>query len=113
MNTATTGMRVGLCLTCSNKTDMKIDVGDNVYKENDAMSSDSMNCYKCGALNEETAKFCNSCGNQLDKLIELITGCCYEVVVTRIVPYGALVEIAPGKEGLVHISKLDNKKIKK
>ncbi|MBQ7821338.1 MAG: polyribonucleotide nucleotidyltransferase [Clostridia bacterium] len=34
----------------------------------------------------------------------------YEGVVTRIIPIGAFVEIAPGKEGLVHISKLDNKR---
>ena len=34
----------------------------------------------------------------------------YEGVVTRIIPVGAFVQIAPGKEGLVHISKLDNKR---
>ncbi len=33
--------------------------------------------------------------------------------VTRILPIGAMVEIAPGKEGLVHISKLDNKRVEK
>ena len=37
----------------------------------------------------------------------------YEGVVTRIIPIGAFVEIAPGKEGLVHISKLDNKRTEK
>ncbi len=34
-------------------------------------------------------------------------GAIYEGVVTRIIPIGAFVEFAPGKEGMVHISKLD------
>jgi polyribonucleotide nucleotidyltransferase len=33
--------------------------------------------------------------------------------VLRIVPFGAFVELAPGKEGLVHISKLDSKRVNK
>ena len=33
--------------------------------------------------------------------------------VARILPFGAFVEIAPGKEGLVHISKLDTKRVNK
>ena len=33
--------------------------------------------------------------------------------VTRIMSFGAFVEIAPGKEGLVHISKLDKKRVEK
>jgi polyribonucleotide nucleotidyltransferase len=37
----------------------------------------------------------------------------YEGKVTRILPIGAFVEIAPGKEGLVHISKLDTKRTEK
>ena len=35
------------------------------------------------------------------------------VPVTRIIPIGAFVEFAPGKEGLVHISKLDKKRVEK
>ena len=37
----------------------------------------------------------------------------YTGTVTRIIPIGAFVEIAPGKEGLVHISKLDNRRVEK
>jgi len=37
----------------------------------------------------------------------------YEGTVTRIIPIGAFVEFAPGKEGLVHISKLDHKRVEK
>ena len=40
-------------------------------------------------------------------------GAFYKGRVTRIMPIGAFVEIAPGKEGLVHISKLDVKRVGK
>ena len=40
-------------------------------------------------------------------------GAIYKGVVTRIMEFGAFVEIAPGKEGLVHISKLDVKRVEK
>lgn len=44
-------------------------------------------------------------------VFEPVEGCCYTGTVTRIIPIGAFVEIAPGKEGLVHISKLDTKRV--
>ncbi|MBQ7228292.1 MAG: S1 RNA-binding domain-containing protein, partial [Clostridia bacterium] len=37
-------------------------------------------------------------------------GAIYKGVVTRLMSFGAFVEIAPGKEGLVHISRLDVKR---
>ena len=40
-------------------------------------------------------------------------GAVYTGKVTRIIPIGAFVEFAPGKEGLVHISKLDYKRVEK
>ncbi|WP_040195938.1 polyribonucleotide nucleotidyltransferase [Candidatus Soleaferrea massiliensis] len=40
-------------------------------------------------------------------------GAIYKGKVTRIMAFGAFVEIAPGKEGLVHISKLDNHRVGK
>ena len=40
-------------------------------------------------------------------------GAIYKGVVTRLMSFGAFVEIAPGKEGLVHISKLDVKRVDK
>ena len=39
-------------------------------------------------------------------VFEPVVGETYEGTVTRIIPIGAFVEYAPGKEGLVHISKL-------
>ena len=43
-------------------------------------------------------------------VFEPVVGETYEGIVTRIIPIGAFVEYAPGKEGMVHISKLQNKR---
>ncbi|MFV0401634.1 MAG: polyribonucleotide nucleotidyltransferase [Oscillospiraceae bacterium] len=40
-------------------------------------------------------------------------GAFYKGKVTRIMPFGAFVEIAPGKEGLIHISKLDKERVER
>ena len=40
-------------------------------------------------------------------------GATYEGTVTRIIPIGAFVEFAPGKEGMVHISKLQQQRTEK
>jgi len=55
---------------------------------------------------------------QAISIIELIAndpevGAIYSGKVTRLMTFGAFVEIAPGKEGLVHISKLDTKRVEK
>ena len=57
-------------------------------------------------------------GAQALKMIETIAkdpeiGTIYKGKVTRLMTFGAFVEIAPGKEGLVHISKLDVKRTEK
>ena len=44
---------------------------------------------------------------------EVEEGAVYEGTVKRIVDFGAFVEILPGKEGLLHISKIDHKRINK
>ena len=48
-----------------------------------------------------------------DIVFEPEVGAIYEGKVTRVIPIGAFVEFAPRKEGLVHISKLDNKRTEK
>lgn len=48
---------------------------------------------------------------RLVKRIEL--GCIYSGHVTRIIPMGAFVEVIPGKEGMVHISQLENRRVEK
>ena len=55
---------------------------------------------------------------QAVSIVELIAndpeiGAIYSGKVTRLMSFGAFVEIAPGKEGLVHISKLDVKRVDK
>ena len=55
---------------------------------------------------------------QAISIIDLIAndpeiGAIYSGKVTRLMTFGAFVEIAPGKEGLVHISKLDVKRVEK
>ena len=40
-------------------------------------------------------------------------GAIYKGVVTRLMSFGAFVEIAPGKEGMVHISHLDTKRVER
>ncbi len=37
----------------------------------------------------------------------------YEGVITKLMDFGAFVEILPGKEGLLHISQIDNKRVEK
>lgn len=57
-------------------------------------------------------------GMKAIKIIEGIAGdpevgAVYEGTVTRIMQFGAFVEFLPGKEGLVHISKLDKSRVEK
>lgn len=57
-------------------------------------------------------------GNKAIQIIEAIAkdvqpGQVFMGKVTRIMTFGAFVEFAPGKEGLVHISKLDTKRVAK
>lgn len=42
---------------------------------------------------------------------EIEVGDVFDGLIKKITDFGAFVEIAPGKEGLVHISKLDNKRV--
>ena len=79
-------------------TGAKIDIEDDGSVFISAISSDSINRAKA----------------IIDAIVfEPVVGEIYEGTVTRIIPIGAFVEYAPGKEGLVHISKLDNKRTEK
>ncbi|MGN0788133.1 MAG: polyribonucleotide nucleotidyltransferase [Candidatus Onthoplasma sp.] len=44
---------------------------------------------------------------------DLELNCEYEGTVTRIAQFGAFVEVAPGKEGMIHISKLSKERVEK
>ncbi len=63
------------------------------------------------AINGDDAKRALSIVETIAKDPEI--GAIYKGRVTRLMTFGAFVEIAPGKEGLVHISKLDVKRVEK
>ena len=64
-----------------------------------------------GATNEEAARKAISIIEGLTKEVEI--GTTYTGKVTRIFDFGAMVEILPGKEGLVHISELEDHRVDK
>ncbi len=61
--------------------------------------------------NRENAQKCKEYIKKLTATPEV--GEVYEGVVTKIMDFGAFVEILPGKEGLLHISQIDNKRVNK
>ena len=63
------------------------------------------------AVNRESADMAKAI---IDAIVfEPVVGEIYEGTVTRIIPIGAFVEYAPGKEGMVHISKLQKERTEK
>ena len=79
-------------------TDSKIDIEDDGSVFIAAVNKD--NAYKALKIIEAIAK-------------DPEPGEIFYGTVTRIMTFGAFVEIAPGKEGLVHISQLDKKRVAK
>lgn len=61
--------------------------------------------------NKENAAKCKEYIKKLTATPEV--GEVYDGVVTKIMDFGAFVEILPGKEGLLHISQIDNKRVNK
>ena len=61
--------------------------------------------------NKESATKCKEYIKKMTATPEV--GEIYEGVVTKIMDFGAFVEILPGKEGLLHISQIDNKRVAK
>ena len=66
---------------------------------------------KISSPNKDNAEKCKEYIKQLTATPEV--GDIYDGVVTKIMEYGAFVEILPGKEGLLHISQIDNKRVEK
>jgi polyribonucleotide nucleotidyltransferase len=64
-----------------------------------------------GAVNEESAKKAINIIESMTKDVEI--GTIYTGKVSRIFDFGAMVEILPGKEGLVHISELADHRVGK
>ena len=97
-------------------------IGDVIGKQGKVIQSIQEQC-ECTINIEEDGHVYVS-GLDIDKakqaisIVELIAndpeiGAIYSGKVTRLMTFGAFVEIAPGKEGLVHISKLDVKRVEK
>ena len=97
-------------------------IGDVIGKQGKVIQSIQEQC-DCTINIEEDGRVYVS-GLDIEKakqaisIIELIAndpeiGGIYSGKVTRLMTFGAFVEIAPGKEGLVHISKLDVKRVEK
>ncbi len=63
------------------------------------------------AVNTESAKEAEKIINGIVKEPEV--GEIYKGTVTKIMNFGAFVEILPGKEGLIHISKLEHRRVEK
>jgi polyribonucleotide nucleotidyltransferase len=63
------------------------------------------------AQNKDNAQKCKEYIKKLTATPEV--GEIYDGVITKIMDFGAFVEILPGKEGLLHISQIDNKRVQK
>jgi polyribonucleotide nucleotidyltransferase len=61
--------------------------------------------------NKESAQKCKEYIKKMTATPEV--GEIYDGVITKIMDFGAFVEILPGKEGLLHISQIDNKRVNK
>ncbi len=97
-------------------------IGDVIGKQGKVIQSIQEQC-ECNISIEDDGHVYIS-GLDIDKcrqalsIVETIAndpeiGAIYKGKVTRLMTFGAFVEIAPGKEGLVHISKLDVKRVEK
>ena len=97
-------------------------IGDVIGKQGKVIQSIQEQC-EC-TINIEEDGHVFVAGLDIEKakqaisIVELIAndpeiGAVYSGKVTRLMTFGAFVEIAPGKEGLVHISKLDVKRVEK
>ena len=97
-------------------------IGDVIGKQGKVIQSIQEQCDCTINIEEDGQVFVSGLdiekAKQAVSIIELIAndpevGAVYSGKVTRLMTFGAVVEIAPGKEGLVHISKLDVKRVEK
>ena len=97
-------------------------IGDVIGKQGKVIQSIQEQCECTITIEEDGRVFIAAIdidkANQAKMIVETIAndpeiGAIYSGKVTRIMNFGAFVEIAPGKEGLVHISRLDVKRVEK
>ncbi|MCL2071619.1 MAG: polyribonucleotide nucleotidyltransferase, partial [Oscillospiraceae bacterium] len=71
---------------------------------------DDGNVFVCGLDYEKS----QACIDMIDAIVaEPEIGAIYKGKVVRVTGFGAFVEFAPGKEGMVHISELENRRVEK
>lgn len=75
------------------------------------ISIDDNGIINIASPNFESAKACMEHIKKMTATPEV--GEVYDGVITKIMDFGAFVEILPGKEGLLHISQIDNKRVNK
>ena len=97
-------------------------IGDVIGKQGKVIQSIQEQCECTITIEEDGRVFIAAIdlakAQQAKMIVETIAndpeiGAIYSGKVTRIMNFGAFVEIAPGKEGLVHISRLDVKRVEK
>lgn len=97
-------------------------IGDVIGKQGKVIQSIQEQCDCTITIEEDGHVYVSGLdiekAKQAVSIVELIAndpeiGGIYSGKVTRLMTFGAFVEIAPGKEGLVHISKLDVKRVEK
>ncbi len=97
-------------------------IGDVIGKQGKVIQSIQEQCECTINIEEDGRVFIAAIdlekAQQAKMIVETIAndpeiGAIYSGKVTRIMNFGAFVEIAPGKEGLVHISRLDVKRVEK
>ncbi len=97
-------------------------IGDVIGKQGKVIQSIQEQCECSINIEEDGHVFVSAIdidkARQAISIIETIAndpeiGAIYKGKVTRLMTFGAFVEIAPGKEGLVHISQLDVKRVDK
>ncbi len=97
-------------------------IGDVIGKQGKVIQSIQEQCDCTITIEEDGHVYVSGLdvekAKQAISIVELIAndpevGAIYSGKVTRLMTFGAFVEIAPGKEGLVHISKLDTKRVEK
>ncbi len=97
-------------------------IGDVIGKQGKVIQSIQEQCECTINIEEDGHVFVSGLdiekAKQAIAIVDLIAndpevGAIYSGKVTRLMTFGAFVEIAPGKEGLVHISKLDVKRVEK
>ncbi len=97
-------------------------IGDVIGKQGKVIQSIQEQCECTINIEEDGRVFIAALdlekAQQAKMIVETIAndpeiGAVYSGKVTRIMNFGAFVEIAPGKEGLVHISRLDVKRVEK